>query len=106
MLFMNAFMLYMAAAAVPGDSRVDLCKSLAMACQGEMAQHSNMRMRFKVGDRVQANASANGGGWQNGKVLRIWDNGNAYRIELEDAARTNIWAPLDQDKFVRAVAHS
>ena len=53
-------------------------------------------LRFKVGDRVLANAL---GGWKNGKIIRIWDHGNPYRIELEDG--TNVWGPEDVDKFVR-----
>jgi len=38
-------------------------------------------LRFKVGDLVFANCAE---GWIPGKVIRLWDEGNPYRIELED----------------------
>lgn len=54
------------------------------------------KLRFGVGDAVLANV----GTWAKGRVLRHWDDGNAYRIELEDG--TNVWGPVDEDDFVRA----
>jgi len=54
-------------------------------------------LRFKVGDLIQANV----GKWTNGKILKIWDEGNPYRIELEDVEHTNVWGPVDVDSFVR-----
>mmetsp|Transcript_53268 Transcript_53268/g.127417 ORF Transcript_53268/g.127417 Transcript_53268/m.127417 type:complete len:394 (-) Transcript_53268:120-1301(-) len=54
--------------------------------------------RFKVGDRVEANVP---GGWKKAKIMRVWDEGNPYRIQLEDG--TQVWAPDDSDNFVRAV---
>jgi len=53
-------------------------------------------LRFKVGDAVEANV----GSWMKGKVIRLWDDGNPYRIQLEDGE--NVWGPVDTDKFVRA----
>jgi len=62
-----------------------------MACQvcGEL--------RFKIGDLVEANV----GTWKPGKILRVWDDGNPYRIELDDEGKTNVWGPVDEDAFVR-----
>ena len=40
-------------------------------------------LRFKPGDLVQAFAGA--GEWINGKVIKNWDQGNPYRIELDDS---------------------
>ena len=40
-------------------------------------------------------------GYHPGTVLRTWDEGNAYRIELEDGKRTNVWGPLDDDTIVK-----
>ena len=57
-------------------------------------------LRFKVGDKVKANI----GKFTNGKVVALWDEGNAYRIELEDGERTNVHAPLDVDTYVRVRA--
>ena len=54
-------------------------------------------LRFKVGDSVKAkvgkhpNSDANG--YCLGKILRVWDDGNAYRIELQDDKKTNVWGP-------------
>jgi len=54
------------------------------------------KLRFKVGDLVKANV----GEWANAKIIATWDDGNPYRIELEDG--TNVWGPIDDDRFVRA----
>lgn len=56
------------------------------------------KLRFEVGDTVYANV----GGFQKGKIIKQWDDGNPYRIELEDG--TNVWGPIDSDHFVRASA--
>lgn len=56
-------------------------------------------LRFKVGQFVEALVE---GGWTKGKILKQWDDGNPYRIELQDAARTNVFGPLDDDMVVRA----
>lgn len=51
--------------------------------------------RFKVGDFVEANV----GSWSGGKILKVWDDGNPYRIQLENGDQ--VWAPEDSDNFVR-----
>jgi len=56
-------------------------------------------LRFKVGDKVKARVSA---GWTPGKIIKVWDEGNPYRIELADKDKTNVWGPVDSDDFVRA----
>jgi hypothetical protein len=56
-------------------------------------------LRFKVGDKVQANV----GKFVNGTIKKLWDNGNAYRIELEDGKKTNVYAPVDVDIYVKAL---
>ena len=55
-------------------------------------------LRFKVGDKVKANV----GKWVDGIILKQWDEGNPYRIELQDGRGTNVWGPVDVDEFVRA----
>ena len=54
-------------------------------------------LRFNIGDLVQAFVGGRGG-WKPGKIIRVWDHGNPYRIKLEDG--TNVWGPEDIDKFV------
>lgn len=54
-------------------------------------------LRFKVGTIVEANI----GEFAPGKIIKQWDEGNAYRIELQDDEKTNIWAPIDIDAYVR-----
>lgn len=54
-------------------------------------------LRFKVGTIVEANI----GEFAPGKIIKQWDEGNAYRIELQDEEKTNIWAPIDIDAYVR-----
>lgn len=55
-------------------------------------------LRFKVGDKIQAYV----GTWEDGIVKSLWDGGNAYRIELQDREKTNVWAPIDVDAYIRA----
>merc|ERR1712232_1205251 len=52
-------------------------------------------LRFKVGDKVMANV----GKFTNGTVLAQWDDGNAYRVRLDDG--TEVWAPIDIDAYIR-----
>ena len=56
-------------------------------------------LRFKVGDRVLANAGARLG-WTECKVLRLWDEGNPYRLEVQNRVKSNIWALTDNDDAV------
>eukprot|EP00933_Yihiella_yeosuensis_P037522 TRINITY_DN3148_c0_g1_i2.p1 TRINITY_DN3148_c0_g1~~TRINITY_DN3148_c0_g1_i2.p1 ORF type:complete len:468 (+),score=126.39 TRINITY_DN3148_c0_g1_i2:91-1494(+) len=56
-------------------------------------------LRFKVGDMIEARGP---GGWTSAKVLKLWDEGNPYRIELQDSRKTNVWGPFDDDRYVRA----
>ena len=58
----------------------------------------NTDLRFEVGDKVQANI----GRYVDGRIIATWDDGNAYRIELEDGSGTNVYAPIDVDSYVRA----
>jgi len=55
-------------------------------------------LRFSVGDKVQCNI----GHYANGIVIKQWDDGNAYRIEIQDGKKTNVWAPIDVDAYIRA----
>jgi len=53
-------------------------------------------LRFNVGDKVLANTED---GYVEAKILRQWDEFNAYRIEvLSDGC--NVHAPMDDDRFV------
>jgi len=56
-----------------------------------------VELRFAVGTPVEANV----GTFRRGKILKQWDDGNAYRIRLNDG--TEVWAPIDIDNYVRAV---
>merc|ERR1739838_7480 len=58
-------------------SRMDLEKNF-MDCKVKD------ELRFKVGDIVEANA-------------------NPYRLEIQNEDKTNIWGPVDDSKYVRAV---
>ena len=66
---------------------------------GVMACKVSGELRFKVGDKVLAHA---GKGWTPGIIIKLWDEGNPYRIELEDDEATNLWGPMDDDRFVMA----
>ena len=64
-------------------------------------------LRFKVGDTVKARVGKNKAddaqGYATGVVLKTWDQGNCYRIQLQDEAKTNVWGPVDEDVFVKAL---
>jgi len=56
-------------------------------------------LRFPVGTLVEANV----GVFQRGKVTKHWDQGNAYKIQIQDHLKTSIWAPIDHDAYIRAI---
>ena len=37
--------------------------------------------------------------WKLGEVIKQWDDGNPYRVRLDDG--TEIWAPVDSDVAIR-----
>ena len=53
-------------------------------------------LRFEVGDIVYANI----GEFTKGKILKCWDQGNPYRVEIQNDERTNVWVPIDNDNYV------
>merc|ERR1712154_354319 len=53
-----------------------------------------------VGDMVEANV----GKYTLGKVIAVWDEGNAYRVELQNTQKQNVWAPVDIDGYIRPLA--
>ena len=54
-------------------------------------------LRFKVGDTVYANV----GEFIEGKILKCWDQGNPYRVEIQNERKSNVWVPIDSAQFVR-----
>ena len=61
-----------------------------MECIGE-------DLRFNVGDIVYANI----GEFTEGKILKCWDEGNPYRVEIQNDEKSNVWVPIDNDDYVR-----
>ena len=57
-------------------------------------------LRFNVGDTVYANV----GQFTEGKILKCWDQGNPYRVEIQNEEKSNVWVPIDSEEFVRSVA--
>ena len=55
------------------------------------------KLRFKRGDTVYANI----GEFTKGKILKCWDQGNPYRVEIQNDERSNVWVPIDSDTYVR-----
>ena len=56
-------------------------------------------LRFPVDTLVEVNV----GDWKLGKVLKHWDEGNAYRVEVQDLKKNNVWAPVDVDGYIRPI---
>ncbi|DAC58563.1 MAG TPA: GTP-binding protein [Candidatus Poseidoniaceae archaeon] len=61
-------------------------------CQAE-------NLRFNVGDIVLANI----GGYAKAKILKCWDAGNPYRVEIQDEEKRLFYVPIDTDKFVQSL---
>ena len=55
-------------------------------------------LRFNVGDTVYANI----GQFAEGKILKCWDQGNPYRVEIQNKEKSNVWVPIDNDDYVRS----
>ena len=53
-------------------------------------------LRFNVGDTVYANI----GEFTEGRILKCWDEGNPYRVEIQNAERSNVWVPIDNNDYV------
>ena len=53
-----------------------------------------------MGDVVEARVK---GGFKKGKILKQWDNGNPYRIQIDDTG-VEVYGPMDDDRVVRRVA--
>lgn len=71
-----------------------------MLIQEFMDCKAEENLRFKLGDHVKCKTGRDK--WTEGKIIRIWDDGNPYRIELENERKTNIWAPEDRDVYIQA----
>ena len=69
---------------------------------GFIACRAGSELRFAVGDMVEANV----GTFTRAKVLKHWDDGNAYRLEVQDKDKTNVWAPIDVNSYIRAIGSS
>lgn len=72
------------------DLDPDALQQGLMACQAE-------DLRFKAGDIVYANI----GEFTKGRILKCWDEGNPYRVEIQNEEKTNVWVPIDNDNYVR-----
>ena len=53
-------------------------------------------LRFNVGDTVYANI----GEFTEGRILKCWDEGNPYRVEIQNEERSNVWVPIDSNEYV------
>ena len=53
-------------------------------------------LRFNVGDIVSVNI----GEFTEGRILKCWDEGNPYRVEIQNEERSNVWVPIDSNDFV------
>ena len=53
-------------------------------------------LRFNVGDTVYANI----GEFTEGRILKCWDEGNPYRVEIQNEEKSNVWVPIDSNDYV------
>ncbi len=59
-------------------------------------------LRFAVGAKVRCHIEQ--GKWVLGEIVKHWNDGNPYRIKLENG--TEIWAPIDDDVAIRAACRA
>jgi len=71
--------------------------------KGLQACKAEDSLRFKVGDSIEARSRV-GIPFSKGKIIKVWDEGNPYRIELKDGNKTNMWAPRDTAAFARSAS--
>ena len=67
--------------------------------QGVEACKVTGELRFKVGDLVLAKVGEDE--WQPGHIVKHWDDGNPYIIELDDEEYGTVAAPKDSDDVVK-----
>eukprot|EP01036_Dinobryon_divergens_P035033 gene35033-45352_t len=77
--------------------------------KGFMSCQCSVELRFNVGDHILANVGkdhelADEDGFVPGVILQLWDEGNPYRVELQDKEKTNVWGPIDEDEFIKVIA--
>ena len=67
---------------------------------GFLACAAEENLRFKVGDTAEAKGP---GGWMPATVIKLWDEGNPYRIKVQppQGKPFQVWAPLDDSRFIR-----
>ena len=65
-----------------------------MECQAE-------ELRFNLGDTVYANI----GEFTEGRIIKLWDQGNPYRVEIQNDEKSNVWVPIDNDDYVLSLIH-
>ena len=59
-------------------------------------------LRFKIGDKVECNVGEET--WQDGEVIKLWDDCNAYRVKLDSGEE--VWAPVDSDDFITPITQA
>ncbi|GMI23300.1 hypothetical protein TeGR_g6365 [Tetraparma gracilis] len=42
-------------------------------------------------------------GWVEAKVLKHWDEGNPYRLQIQNEEKEEVWAPVDSDDYIRNI---
>lgn len=57
-------------------------------------------LRFDVGDKVLAKTGMSDDDWEKATVVKLWDEGNPYRLALEENGE-EIWAPFDDDDCIK-----
>lgn len=77
----------------------DLDKELLM--NGFLACQCSDSLRFKIGDKVFAQVGRGVDGFMPGEVIDTWEEGNPYRVAL-DGSEDEVWAPIDDDVFIKA----
>lgn len=54
------------------------------------------QLEYDVGRLVAVNV----GEWALGRVIKHWDEGNAYRVRVFDGEGNDVWAPIDSKSFI------
>lgn len=69
---------------------------------GIMACKVEGELRFKIGDVVEVKDDSDKFKW--GKVVKLWDEGWPYIVQMQDRWKTKLKAVADEDEFIRLKA--
>ncbi|KAK3275942.1 hypothetical protein CYMTET_15960 [Cymbomonas tetramitiformis] len=67
--------------------------------EGFMDCKCSEELRFKIGDSVVVRTGMHT--YAAAHIIKLWDDANAYRVQLQDEEKTQMFVPIDEEDFVK-----